>query len=165
MDSRGGSHTAVARSRRSMDSLGARYYAPQLGRFLTPDWSEAPKPIPYAALENPQSLNLYSYVLNNPVTSLDRDGHVRTDDSSNLAAWAPMDEDSTAESLFGDEFGRFGGSDEEFPEEYWARSMMAFIAGSKFASADLAAEAAIKASWEIAQKTGWEWGGNIFERK
>src|SRR6185437_792002 len=98
--------------------FGARYYNPALGRFLTPDWSEAPEPIPYAALENPQSLNLYSYVLNNPVTSLDRDGHVRTDDSSNLAAWAPMDEDSTMESLFGDEFGEADlGRDADIAEE------------------------------------------------
>src|SRR6185437_776897 len=31
--------------------------------------------VPYANLENPQSLNLYSYVLNNPVTATDPDGH------------------------------------------------------------------------------------------
>ena len=89
----------------NLSYFGARYYQASTGRFLTPDWSEAPEPVPYASLENPQSLNLYSYVLNNPVTSLDRDGHVRTDDSSDLAAWAPMDEGSTMESLFGDEFG------------------------------------------------------------
>jgi len=57
------------------DSLGARYYNPALGRFLTPDWSATPEAVPYANLENPQSLNLYSYVLNNPVTSTDADGH------------------------------------------------------------------------------------------
>lgn len=57
-------------------NLGARYYASQLGRFLTPDWSEDPEPIPYADLSNPQSLNLYSYVLNNPVTATDPNGHI-----------------------------------------------------------------------------------------
>jgi|SRR6185437_11634993 len=95
----------ISRAAASTANLGARYYQGSSGRFLTPDWSEAPEPVPYASLTNPQSLNLYSYVLNNPVTSLDRDGHVRTDDASNLAAWAPMDEGQTAESLFGDEFG------------------------------------------------------------
>jgi len=57
------------------DSLGARYYAPSLGRFLTSDWSEAPEPVPYANLSDLQSLNPYFYVLNNPVTSTDPDGH------------------------------------------------------------------------------------------
>lgn len=56
--------------------FGARYYSPSLGRFLTPDWSSTPEPIPYANLENPQSLNLYSYVLNNPVSNTDPDGHI-----------------------------------------------------------------------------------------
>ena len=35
----------------------------------------SPEPVPYANLANPQSLNLYSYVLNNPVTATDPDGH------------------------------------------------------------------------------------------
>jgi len=28
--------------------FGARYYQASSGRFLTPDWSEAPEPVPYA---------------------------------------------------------------------------------------------------------------------
>ncbi|MGH9475363.1 MAG: RHS repeat-associated core domain-containing protein [Terriglobales bacterium] len=55
--------------------FGARYYASTLGRFLTPDWSATPEATPYANLSNPQSLNLYSYVLNNPATAADPDGH------------------------------------------------------------------------------------------
>ena len=86
-------------------SFGARYYEASLGRFLCPDWSEFPEPVPYANLTNPQSLNLYSYVLNNPVSRLDPDGHTAADTSSDLARWAPMDESMTMESLFGDEFG------------------------------------------------------------
>jgi RHS repeat-associated protein len=73
------SHWAISPSatpnRGGPDSFGARYYAPSLGRFLTPDWSSSPEPIPYANLQNPQSLNLYSYVLNNPLTDTDPDGH------------------------------------------------------------------------------------------
>ncbi len=59
----------------NLDDFGARYYAPTLGRFLTPDWSASPEAVPYASLSNPQSLNLYSYVLNNPATATDPDGH------------------------------------------------------------------------------------------
>jgi RHS repeat-associated protein len=55
--------------------FGARYYNSALGRFMTPDWSAAPVAVPYANLENPQSLNLYAYVQNDPVTGTDPDGH------------------------------------------------------------------------------------------
>jgi hypothetical protein len=47
-----------------------------MGRFLSPDWSAKYEPVPYAKLDNPQSLNLYAYVLNNPMTGRDLDGHV-----------------------------------------------------------------------------------------
>jgi hypothetical protein len=42
---------------------------------MSPDWSEQPDTVPYADLKNPQSLNLYSFVLNNPLGSTDADGH------------------------------------------------------------------------------------------
>lgn len=59
----------------SLDDFGARYNSSQLGRFMTADWSESPEAVPYSNLENPQSLNLYSYVLNNPAGDIDSDGH------------------------------------------------------------------------------------------
>src|SRR5271170_4338227 len=43
------------------DYFGARYYASTMGRFMSPDWSDDPSPVPWADLENPQSLNLYAY--------------------------------------------------------------------------------------------------------
>jgi RHS repeat-associated protein len=57
------------------DYFGARYLSSAQGRFTSPDWSAQVGPVPYAKLDNPQSLNLYSYVLNNPLTSFDDDGH------------------------------------------------------------------------------------------
>jgi RHS repeat-associated protein len=57
------------------DYFGARYYSSNTGRFLSPDWSNDPDPVPYADLENPQSLNLYGYVNNNPLSKTDADGH------------------------------------------------------------------------------------------
>jgi RHS repeat-associated protein len=54
---------------------GARYYASFMGRFMTPDWAAKPTAVPYAHFGNPQSLNLYSYVQNNPTTLGDPDGH------------------------------------------------------------------------------------------
>ena len=58
------------------DYFAARYYGNSLGRFLSADDSgNDPDPVPYAEFENPQSLNLNSYVQNNPISSLDPDGH------------------------------------------------------------------------------------------
>ena len=57
------------------DYFGARYYASSMGRFMSPDWSAKAEPVPYAKLGNPQSLNLYSYMLNNPLSGVDPDGH------------------------------------------------------------------------------------------
>ncbi|MGA1999212.1 MAG: RHS repeat-associated core domain-containing protein [Terriglobales bacterium] len=59
-----------------LDNFGARYFASTMGRFLTPDWSALPAAVPYADLSNPQSLNRYSYVQNNPTTTIDADGHL-----------------------------------------------------------------------------------------
>ena len=53
----------------------ARYYSSDAGRFLSPDWSANVEPVPYAKLDDPQSLNLYDYVEGNPLASVDPDGH------------------------------------------------------------------------------------------
>jgi RHS repeat-associated protein len=62
-------------SESGLDMFGARYYGSSLGRFMTPDWATTPIDVPYANFGNPQSLNLYSYVKNNPTTVGDPDGH------------------------------------------------------------------------------------------
>ncbi len=58
-----------------LDDFGARYDTSSLGRFMTADWAAKPTDVPYANFGNPQSLNLYSYVENNPTTLGDPDGH------------------------------------------------------------------------------------------
>ncbi len=57
------------------DDFGARYYTSRLGRWLSSDWSVVPAPVPYADLNNPQTLNLYAMVRDNPETFADLDGH------------------------------------------------------------------------------------------
>jgi len=57
------------------DYFGARYYASSMGRFMSPDWAAQEEPVPYANLDDPQSLNLYSYVRNNPLVNTDPTGH------------------------------------------------------------------------------------------
>lgn len=58
-----------------------------MGRFLSPDWSAQVEPVPYSKLDDPQTLNLYTYVRNNPLASIDPDGHscARNGDASENA--------------------------------------------------------------------------------
>jgi len=59
-----------------LDFFEARYLSSAQGRFTTPDWAQEPDPVPYANFADPQSLNLYGYVGNNPTSNRDLDGHV-----------------------------------------------------------------------------------------
>jgi RHS repeat-associated protein len=58
------------------DYFGARYYGSTMGRFMSPDWSSNPISIPFARIDNPQTLNLYSYVANDPLRRFDSNGHL-----------------------------------------------------------------------------------------
>lgn len=57
------------------DDFGARFYRSNIGRWMSADWSSVPAPVPYANLTNPQTLNLYAMVSDNPETFADLDGH------------------------------------------------------------------------------------------
>lgn len=62
-------------SETGLDYFGARYYANALGRFTAADEALADEDP-----ANPQSWNLYTYVRNNPLIYIDRDGRVCTYD-------------------------------------------------------------------------------------
>jgi RHS repeat-associated protein len=57
------------------DDFGARYYSNRFGRWLSADWSAVPVAVPYANLSNPQTLNLYAMVADDPESFADLDGH------------------------------------------------------------------------------------------
>jgi len=57
-------------SESGLDNFGFRYYGSSMGRFSSPD-----EPFYNGDLKNPQSLNLYAYVQNNPLKNTDPDGH------------------------------------------------------------------------------------------
>jgi RHS repeat-associated protein len=67
----------------NLDNFGARYYTSNIGRFMTPDWAARPTAVPYAIFGDPQSLNLYAYVRNDPVSTADADGHT----ASSTLSW------------------------------------------------------------------------------
>ena len=55
-----------------LDNFGARYDSSSLGRFMSPD----PVVITTERLMNPQQLNLYAYVANNPLRFIDPTGEI-----------------------------------------------------------------------------------------
>jgi RHS repeat-associated protein len=61
-----------------LDYFGARYYSSVLGRWMTPDWSTTSSSVPYARFTDPQSLNLYNYVTDDPLSRTDVDGHFQS---------------------------------------------------------------------------------------
>ena len=67
----GSRYTGKERDQESgLDYFGARYYGSSMGRFMSPD----PSQLHFADPTNPQSLNLYAYVVNNPLGYIDPDG-------------------------------------------------------------------------------------------
>ena len=61
------------------DNFDAREYTWRFGRWLSSDWSATPAPVPYANLSNPQTLNLYAMVSDDPESFADLDGHCGED--------------------------------------------------------------------------------------
>ena len=57
---------------------------------MTPDWADNATAVPYANFGNPQSLNLYSFVENNPTTTGDPDGHCVGDLSGDTECGTPV---------------------------------------------------------------------------
>jgi len=74
-------------SESGVDYFETRHYASSLGRFMQPDEfpggpvdlfntdEPAPQTLPYADINDPQSLNKYAYTYNNPLRYVDPNGH------------------------------------------------------------------------------------------
>ena len=66
--------------RSGLYQFGARYYDPNVGRFISPD------PL-FGSPDDPQSLNPYSYVLNSPVNFVDPTGLKQMDAGGGGGSW------------------------------------------------------------------------------
>ena len=71
-------HEAGLPGGEGLSFYNARWYDPQLGRFISADTI-----VPYP--RNPQNLNAYAYVLNNPLRYVDPSGHVCHDPGMDAA--------------------------------------------------------------------------------
>jgi RHS repeat-associated protein len=72
------------------DDFGARYYSNRFGRWLSADWSSVPVAVPYANLTNPQTLNLYSMVSDDPESFADLDGHKCDESTGKGCFWQKL---------------------------------------------------------------------------
>jgi len=70
-----------------LDYFDARYLGSSMGRFMSPD----PSGLIYADLRSPQSLNLYSYVRNNPLIYTDPTGKTCQTNSSDGTVYDDLD--------------------------------------------------------------------------
>ena len=87
---------------------GARYYDPTIGRFISPD-SIIPNPA------NPQSLNRYSYCLNNPLRYIDPSGHTEINWGYDTATGQPLLPPASAFAPGGYYNGQFGNAHVDLP--------------------------------------------------
>jgi RHS repeat-associated protein len=88
-----------------LDYAHARYYANAQGRFTSPD------PL-FGSIANPQTLNRYSYVTNNPVNLTDSTGMMidASRDWESVAATLRMrDPKAVKKQFLGRQFGRGSG--------------------------------------------------------
>ena len=137
-------------SESGLDDFGARFYTSSVGRFMSPDWAARPTAVPYAVLGDPQSLNLYTYVRNDPITRADADGHcaVLAADNESCASEARTESERQ-------------GAPRARPNAHQQNSADFKVSKSTYKSATGAAVAALDAVIGQSQKTGWEYGGRI----
>jgi RHS repeat-associated protein len=86
-----------------LDYFYARYYSSDLARFMTPDWAAAPTAVPYATFGDPQTLNLYAYVNNNPNSQIDLGGHDYGNITAILNSGAYTSDSSTGDQFAADQ--------------------------------------------------------------
>jgi len=128
------------------DYFGARYYASSMGRFPSPDWSAKIEPVPYAKLGNPQTLNLYAYVGNRPLGTVDEDGH-GWDEFDLLQNGIQNQKDNQAATAAA--------------RQAQAQQQNVPMSKSTYKSATGAATAALDAVIGQSEKTGWEYARRI----
>jgi RHS repeat-associated protein len=131
-----------------LDEFGARYYSGGFGRFMIPDWAAKPTDVPYANFGNPQSLNLYSYVQNNPTTLGDPDGHCSDDNKSDPCQPPPKSASQNAPPP---------------PKKPFIPPAPFLKPNPTFKTAKQAGAAAARADQQRQKQTGFEHGSSAFK--
>lgn len=135
---------------------GGRFYDPVLGRFISPD------PI-IPDYTNPQALNRYSYVYNNPVRYNDPTGHCPLCVAVIAGTIVTLDAVDVGSSLYiTSNPSQFSAEDVDYAQTslgLWQAGMMAdgpMVAGDAFAAA--------QGAWR-GGKSLWRWGSRAFAQE
>jgi len=86
---------------------------------MSPDWAAQEEPVPYAQLDDPQSLNLYSYVRNNPLSRTDPTGHGTCPPCIDIDVPEGEELLSKLEGWFGGEAAELGGGTSILESARW----------------------------------------------
>ena len=129
------------------DDFGARYYSNRFGRWLSADWSAVPVAVPYANPSNPQTLNLYAMVADDPESFADLDGHCYVFGADNATCVSAL----TTQA--------------ERAAQQAAQKKKGVPAKQRYKTRDAAAKAAEKAALAATNKSKgkWEYGGKILK--
>ena len=148
------------------DYFGARYYSSAMGRFMSPDWAAKAEPVPYAVLGDPQSLNLYAYVRNNPLSRADADGHCDWCKKLLDAVLNKISPLPPPPPVVGTTRKIAINNDKKHPVTVGYNKSPAFAADGKmnpvYKTAQAASNAAAKADGALTAKDGHEYGEPVF---
>ncbi len=106
-----------------LDDFGARYYASNLGRFVSPDLIFADQ-----QPSDPQSWNLYTYVRNNPLRFIDPTGHGAEGEQTGAANCQGSGNNDCVEQVDGEKDQRQAKATAQSKEEKkWERILMSLL--------------------------------------
>ena len=134
-----------------------------MGRFESPDWANKAEPVPYAKLDNPQTLNLYGYVANNPESRVDPDGHLMT--IYQLYSWhsGAQDQMSIVMGNMGELAWQALAAQANNPQPAPPAQQNVPTSKKTFTNADAAATAALDAINKQSDREGVEYGGRVVQ--
>jgi RHS repeat-associated protein len=146
-------------SETGLDYFGARYYGSNMGSWMSPDWAGNPNPVPYADFSDPQTLNLYGYVRNSPVSKIDPNGHGLLDKIINWIKGPPPAPPNVSLNR------TIRVNNKPYTDKNYGLNMKpSFLRPNPtFKSAKAAATAGAKAAAQKSMKEGVEYGGRVFE--
>jgi hypothetical protein len=130
-----------------------------MGRFLSPDRSARPVAVPYSNLGNPQTLNLYSYVGNNPLSVVDPDGHQNTPGGTQCGQVVSIACGSPGEEAAAD----LKASEAQYVVQVQQAQQNVPTSKKTFTNADAAATAALDAINKQSDREGVEYGGRVVQ--
>jgi RHS repeat-associated protein len=140
-------------SESGLDNFGARYYSSQYGRFMSPDPSNLS-----VDFWLPQTWNRYSYVLNNPLQMVDRNGQWPTSIHKEIINEAfPGMSPEDLKTLSGASHNMDYGPGQQDPAQSYEHGMSDGPAGQTSSQAEQQADAFIAQNEHEAQQIQADW--------